>query len=325
MTSEPHPLSTPDGWRLALRRTLWPEGHRAAPVKGLPVLVVPGYGMNARLFETRVQGRSFLDALAEAGFDGWTLDFRGQGESCPDEERTGPTGPCGLKEYAFVDLKAAVEHVCAVTAHPRLVAVGCSLGGSLILAYAARFGTDRLERFVGVGAPLFMEQPGALVRAVGVAGPALAVLPVRGTRTLAAFGLPLAARYAKKPLSIYLHPDHVDLSQPDRLARVVENPDRRVNAEIGRWIRTGRLVVDGLDVAEALRGRTLRTLVVVALDDGIVNPASARSVVRVLGEHQVDEIEVGGPEAPFGHADLFLSEHSDRAVFQPVIAWLKRS
>jgi len=320
MLSEQHLVPTPDGWRLSLRRTLRPDG----PLPGPAVLVVPGYGMNSILFGYHPRGRSFLQALSDAGFDAWTVDFRGQGETRRDPAARASRRAWGLREYAFVDLPAAVEHVCATTARERLTAVGCSLGGSIVLAFAARFGTARLERYVGIGAPLLVEQPGMLARAAGLAGPALAVVPVLGVRTLAAHALPIAARYGRKPLSIYLNADLVDLSRPDLLARIVENPSRRVNAEIARWIRTGRFVVDGIDVAEGLCGLVLPTLLVVALGDGIVNPASARSVRRFLGEEQVDEITVGGPRMHIAHADLFISDVSDEAVFRPVVAWLRR-
>ncbi len=321
MSIEPHLVPTPDGWLLALHRVLRPDG--GGPVAGPPVVVLPGYGMNATLFTWHPRGRSFVEALRDGGFDAWTVDWRGQGESRRDP-RGHASRTWGLREYAFVDVKTAIEHVCSATGRERVTAIGCSLGGTLVLAYGARFGTDRLDRFVAIGAPLLLEDPGPFVRATGLAGPVLAVVPLVGLRALAARALPIVARYARGPLSVYLDADHVDLSRPDLLARIVERPRRRVNAEIARWIRAGRLVVDGVDVAEGIRGRTLRTLLVVALDDGIVNPASARSVRRFLGEDQVDEITVGGPGMHVAHADLFLGDAADEAVFQPVVSWLRR-
>ena len=87
-------------------------------------------------------------------------------------------------------------------------------------------------------------------------------------------------------------------------------------------MRRKSMVVEGLDVAEGLRGLQLPTLLVVALGDGIVNPATCRSVTPYLGQEQVQELEVGGPELHVAHADLFISELADEQVFQPIVSWL---
>lgn len=325
MEFQQHEIPTPDGWTLAARRGLVASaGGSSAPAAGPPVVIIPGYGMNSFIFGYHPTGRSFMQALVEGGYDAWTADLRGQGDSRRTESVPRRLLPdsWGLREYAFVDVKAVLDHVARVTGHERVVAVGCSLGGALLYAYAARFGTSRLDRLVIMGGPLEMVDTHPLVTAAGFLGHAIGMVPMRGIRPLARQVLPFLVDRAPRALSIYLNSEIVDLSRVDVLTQAVENPKRQVNRELARWIRRRRLVVDGMDVGEGLRGLSLPTLIVVALGDGIVNPASCRSVRRYLAPDVVDELTVGGPDLHVAHADLFVSEVADELVFQPIVRWL---
>src|SRR5690606_30555251 len=95
-----------------------------------PLLIVPGYGMNSFIFSFHPRGTSMERCLAEGGFEVWAVDLRGQGHSRPRHARHGLTS---LRNYAAVDLPAAVERVVASTktTADRLVLIGCSLGGTI--------------------------------------------------------------------------------------------------------------------------------------------------------------------------------------------------
>lgn len=324
MQLEHHAIHTVDGWKLSARRALVGPPGQEAPGQGPPVVIVPGYGMNSFIFGYHPGGRSFMQALAEGGLDCWTVDLRGQGRS---ERARGQRCPLacdrwGLAEHAFRDLPATFDHVARVTGHDRITAIGCSLGGSLVYSYAARFGGGRLDRVVAMGAPLVMTEVHPAVTLAGFLGIPLGVVPMRGTRSMAKRALPVLARHLPGALSIYLNTEITDTSDPATLSRTVEDPRRRINRELARWIRRRHLVVDGLDVAQGLRGLRLPTLVVIATGDGIVNPATCRSVTPWLGRAQVDELVVGGPALHVAHADLFISRIADEQVFQPIVTWL---
>ncbi len=326
MFQEPHAIHTTDGWVLAARRVLLgPEGGQG-PADGPPVVIIPGYGMNSFIFGYHPTGRSFMQALAEGGLDCWAADLRGQGGSKRQEgERGCPLCPqrWGLADHAFVDLPAIFDHVARVTGHDEVTAIGCSLGGSLVYSYAARFGGGRLARIVAMGAPLVMTDVHPAVALAGFLGIPLGMVPMRGTRVMARRALPLLARHLPGALSIYLNAEITDTSDPATLSRTVEDPKRRINRELARWIRLERLVLDGLDVAQGLRGLELPTLVVIATGDGIVNPATCRSVTPWLGADRVEELVIGSPDLHVAHADLFISRISDESVFQPIVGWLQ--
>src|SRR5262245_44639114 len=90
-------VRTPDGWSLRLRRTVSPA-HLGAHSR--PLLIVPGYGMNCFIFSYHPRGTSMERYLAEAGFEVWTMDLRGQGQSRP--YRRDP-GALSLRNYAVLD------------------------------------------------------------------------------------------------------------------------------------------------------------------------------------------------------------------------------
>ncbi len=323
LPTEKHMVTTKDGWTLVAHRALVADPASAgepAPVTGSPVLVVPGYGTNSMLFGARPGGRCFLEALAQAGLDAWTVDLRGQGMS----RRGSAPRRFGMAQQAFGDLPAILDYIATLLGKRKLAAVGCSLGGSLLYAYAARHKGGRLERLVTIGAPLRIVRPHVAVAVAGLLGAPLANLPIRGTRFMARHALPLLPRHAPRALSIYMNPDLVDLSQVEILSQFVDDPHVGVSRELVRWVRRGRLVVDGLDVARALQGLDMPLLVVMAYGDGIVSPESCKSVVSVLGQDKVEELMIGGPELRVAHADLFVSQIADEQVFQPIAGWLLR-
>src|SRR5882762_10316904 len=112
------------GWRLSVSRLKTRGG-----VRGRPVLVVPGYGMNSFIFGYHPKGPSLTECLAARGLEVWTIDFRGQGRSI----RARGTNKYGLADLAVDDLGSAIAHVLAETAtgQRKIDLIGCSLGAAL--------------------------------------------------------------------------------------------------------------------------------------------------------------------------------------------------
>ncbi|HMV67246.1 MAG TPA: alpha/beta fold hydrolase, partial [Myxococcota bacterium] len=139
------PLRTPDGWTLLLRRAS--RGGR--PGDGPPILLVPGYGMNASIFAFHPEGHGLLEHLLGAGFDPWAIDLRGTSTSAPPLRGA----PARLRDQAWIDLPTALERVAHVTRQERVHAIGCSLGGALLYAHVGR-DAHRVDRLVTMGSPL---------------------------------------------------------------------------------------------------------------------------------------------------------------------------
>ena len=313
-----HQVPNGAGWRLGLKQTVAPALRR----EWRPVVIVPGYGMNAFIFGYHPRGRSMEVALAEAGFEVWSLDVRNQGESICD----GGSRRYGLKDLGLGDLGAAIDYILGHT-HTTATAVdtlGCSLGATLCFMQAALAERPRIGALVAMGGALRVEEVHPLLR-LALKSPRLAGwIPIRGTRRLAEVVLP-RLRHVPWLLSTYLHPGIVDLSKASVLARTVEDPNRHLSRELGEWLRTKDLIIDGRNLTEEFAARVRCPLLcVVANGDGIVSPGSALSA-REYGRMAVkDVLEVGTDEVRIAHADLFISDYAEEWLFKPMAAWLVR-
>ncbi len=318
METDAFPTSNGDGWVLDVERHHEPA--RLDP--GLrPVLLIPGYCMNTFPLGFHPEGPSMIEHLTGAGHEVWTANLRGQGGS----RSTGGRRNVGFEALALTDLAAAVARVRAETrCRPTEVdAIGCSLGGTFLYTYVAHRPKDHgIGAMVGIGAPLLWDAVHPLLSVVFRSPRLAGLVPVRGTRRAARLALPLAKRVPRL-LDLYMNTSQIDLAAADELVRTVEDPIPALNEEIARWVRDRELRVAGVSVAERLGHFSGPALCVVANADGIVPPAAARSLRRVLGEHRVDELHVGDDAVWFAHADLFVGREAGRRVFEPLARWLR--
>ncbi len=224
-----------EGWLLDVRRHHTP----ARLDKSLkPVLLIPGYCMNTTPLGFHPEGMSMIELLTERGFEVWTANLRGQGDS----RSVGGPRNVGFRELALGDLPTAIREVRerSASSRDRVDIVGCSLGGTYVFAYLAHHVADHpIGSFVGIGAPLRWENPHALMR-LAFGSPAVASrLRVSGTRRLAKLVLPLIAERFPSALSMYMNTSIVDLSRADELVKTVEDPIPKLNGEIARWLKSG--------------------------------------------------------------------------------------
>lgn len=312
-------VDTADGWSLHLRRTRCTRQFDPATH---PLLIVPGYGMNSFIFSYHPRGTSMERCLAEAGFEVWALDLRGQGLSEPAERKAGPQS---LLRYATVDLPAAIERVMAgtETTAEGLTLIGCSLGGSIAYAYLALRHDPRVRQLVTMGAPLRWLDVHPLLR-VAFASPTLAgMVRLNRTRELVRGLFPVLIRVPAL-LSLYMNTQTIDVRRMSEMTQTVENPDPRINRDIARWVNDVDLKLDGVDVTAGLRELDLPLLVVISNRDGIVPVATAESVLDVWGGDDVEKLVVGDDDNWYAHANLFVADDAPQLVFAPLIQWLRQ-
>jgi pimeloyl-ACP methyl ester carboxylesterase len=90
----------------------------------------------------RFDGRSWRDALCDAGFHVWGLDFHGFGESDPYPEMMEPVEahpPLGRVAACSRQLETAVRFICEHLTVPRLSLIAHLLPPSLVILVAAQF------------------------------------------------------------------------------------------------------------------------------------------------------------------------------------------
>ncbi len=326
MIIERHLIDNRAGWRLALTRyraraSGANTGDREPmPSKGRPVLIVPGYGMNSFIFTFHPNGPSMVESLAARGLEVWTVDLRGQGRSI----RARGSHRYTMGDLAVDDLGAAITSVLALTSTgaSKVDLVGCSLGTALAFAHVAVVEGAPVHAMVSMaGLVTFCDAHPLLRFAFGsprVAG----LMRLKNTRRLARFAFPLVTRVAPSILSVYINERSTDLSQAARMVQTVEDPHPILNREIAEWIQRRDLVIRGVNVSERLPQLTHPFFCIVANDDGIVLPATARHMFDNIGSAHKDILLVGDEDMPIAHADLFLCKGAQPRIFAPVADFL---
>jgi pimeloyl-ACP methyl ester carboxylesterase len=319
VTVDRHGVETPDGWRLDLKRTA--TTGRALPSRR-PILIIPGYGMNAFIFGFHPRGTSMERCLAEAGFEVWTANLRAQGPS----RRLHPRAPGpSLRAYAEKDVTAVVQAVLdgTQTGARSVDLVGASLGGSIAYAHLALVRDTPVHGLIAIGAPLRWTEIHPVLQTLFASPWVAGQLVIRGVRPAMRAAAPLL-RWYPDLLSIYMNAGHVDLSAIDEMVSTVEDPHPRVNRDIAKWILARDLVLRRRNVTEALRERTRDRplLVVVSNRDGIVPESANLSVLDAWVGSDVEVLRVGDDRDWYAHADLFIGNDAPRALFEPMAGWL---
>ncbi len=176
----------PPGRELYLRRKRSANSSRGA------VLMMHGSTLPGSLaFDLALDGHSWMDALAGAGHDVWSLDLTGYGLSWRPEPilfREGREVPLVRTNEAIADLEAAARHILAETDSAAIDLIGWSWGSTIVGATAGRKGLP-LRRIVLHAPQWIRETPSAMVTPEALQRSYRAVKP-QGMRDRWFLGLP---------------------------------------------------------------------------------------------------------------------------------------
>jgi pimeloyl-ACP methyl ester carboxylesterase len=287
-----------------------------------PVMIVPGYGMNNFIFRYHPNGLSMEAALAGAGFDVWSVNLRSQGGS----RRKGGERLYAIDDVALEDIPAAIEGILKHTVAEgadRVDAIGASLGGTVLFAYLALTKAPQIGSLIAMGAPMRWDDINPVLKAAFSVPELLGRIPIRGSQVLARAALPLIVKFPFV-LQVYMHPELVDTTDIGELTRTIEDPNPKLNRQLGYWIRHKDLVLRGVNVTQALADRDNPLLCLIANGDGIVPRETALSPVRAMRSQVKDVMEIGDDSQKYAHADLFICNNADKRIFFPMADWLKR-
>jgi pimeloyl-ACP methyl ester carboxylesterase len=314
------------GWRLAIKRTRPDPAERSLGTR--PVLIVPGYGMNSFIFGFHPRGLSLEAFLASQGLEVWSVDLRAQGRSVRTNGVGEPDGEdrYGIADLALVDLGCAIDTVLARTrtGATSLDLLGASLGASLMFAHLACVPAAPVRAIVSMGGLVTWQDPHFALRAAFFSPWLVEQVRMKGTRRMVELTFSFLLRHAPSVLSIYLNEASTDLSQAQTMLNTVEDPNRFMNREIAEWIARRELVVRGVNVSRALASMKHPLLCIVANQDGIVPPATARAPFEAIGSKDKELLCVGEPHAPIAHADLFVATGAQEKVFAKIANFLLR-
>jgi pimeloyl-ACP methyl ester carboxylesterase len=296
---------TRDGWELAIGRCR-PRG----PARRLPVLLVHGIAMNRQAFEFGVPPYALAAHLAGAGFDCFSLDLRGHGDS--RRRARGAPRRWNLDTYLFEDLPAAFDAVRAATGAAQVLYVGHSQGALLGLA-AAGLHRERLAAVVALAAPAHFDVQERVKQLVRWK------YPLRGafTRPIARMVAPFTGYWHPRPAELAINLRNVEPRVYRRLmANAIENMNPGVLAQFEAFVEEDSFrSMDGkVDYRALLETCRQPALFVAAERDGLAPPAVVQAAYR----------RWGGPkryvvfERDYGHTDLLLGRRAPEVVYPAV-------
>ena len=142
---------------------------RATELRRAVVYVHGGTFPSGLSIAHRFDGRSWRDALCDAGFHVWGLDFHGFGESDPYPEMSEPAEahlPLGRAAECSRQLEGAVRFICDHHALPRVSLIAHSWG-SIVAGELAGRCPELIERLVFFGPIAQRDAQGERQRLVG--------------------------------------------------------------------------------------------------------------------------------------------------------------
>jgi pimeloyl-ACP methyl ester carboxylesterase len=122
-------------------------------------------------FDLQLDGLSWMDYIAQRGYDVYLMDVRGYGRSTRPPEMAQPARenrPIAHTDVAVKDFGTVVDHILSRRGVPKINLLAWSWGTTIAGAYAAQ-NNDKVERLV-LYAPVWLRQTPSLVRVEGPLG-----------------------------------------------------------------------------------------------------------------------------------------------------------
>ncbi len=315
--SEVHTIKTEDGWFIRLFR------RKSSEAPGEPVLLVHGLAANRLNFDAPA-GLSIVDTLVEEGYDCWTVELRCCESATPAEGRD--IGDISFDDYLFKDLPAAIAYIRQTTGYEKVHWVGHSMGGMLLYAYNAAFGSEFLASGVALGAPagfknVAYKPPAFLFR--------LTMVAPRLVRTILKSLTPFTKSLRPKYIGFPVNWDNVHPAlEPSTLFNMVEAVPPQVAREVDGWLATGSWKVKGgrLDVTAKLAEIDVPLLVICGKDDPFTPEIKIQPFFDALPGKDKQLIflsKKNGFSANYGHADLAFGMNSTQEVYMPALEWIQ--
>jgi pimeloyl-ACP methyl ester carboxylesterase len=119
-------------------------------------------------FDLPLDGMSWMDYIAQRGYDVYLMDVRGYGASTRPPEMSRPpseNSPIVNTDVAVKDVGAVVDYILGRRSVPKINLIGWSWGTSIMAGYTAQ-NSSKVERLV-LYAPVWLRQTPSLVRGQG--------------------------------------------------------------------------------------------------------------------------------------------------------------
>ena len=316
---EVHTVTTPDLWRIRLCR------YKPASGKGEPIFLCHGF-MSNQFNWSSIPEASAVDALVKRGYDCWAIDLRGNQSSIPPFGRTldEPT----FDNYLCHDIPAAIDYIRKATGYGKVHWVGHSMGGMLLYAYDAAFGSKLLASATTLGSPIGFEGVEVKPGFVKV-GLALRRFSRRLTRAgqwaFVHIGVPLRLKNELVPLN---WDNMTSKANVQNLFNMLEAPPIPVSVEMHRAVVTKEWRVKNgqVDVFGSLKKLHVPLFAIFGQGDPFVPVATVESFFKKISNRDKQLLVLSkenGHVADYSHVDLVFGTEAETEVFEPMVAWLQ--
>jgi len=172
IVTEAHQIPSKDQGIQLYVRNKRPEGMTKFSPDHILLFVHGATWPSEATFDLSVGGFSWMDYIAQHGWDVYLMDLRGYGGSTRPPEMSQPpsaNAPLVKTDVAIRDLSTVVDHILARRGVPRITLMGWSWGTVIAGAYTAQ-NNAKVERLV-LYAPVWLRQgpsaPGLTIRMEG--------------------------------------------------------------------------------------------------------------------------------------------------------------
>ncbi len=310
-----------DGWEIAV------YVRRAAQRRyEEPVLLCHGLAANRYTFDFEPP-YSVAHALNEAGFDCFSVEWRGTGGS-----RRPPPGRSAtdfsVDDHILQDGPALLELALRESGARQAFWLGHSLGGLVGYGVAQGPAGARLKGLLPLGAPVFFQYRPFLQALVGLG--VRAAWPLRLRHEWTSVGLAPLLGYVPLPLSdLVVNPRHIPPRvQRQVYANMIASVSRRVLQQFHDWIRNDAFrSFDGrVDWRAGISKLRLPMLVMGGAADRLAPPSSLQAQYALAGSEDKTLHVFGrerGDRMDYGHGDLIFGEGAPLEVYPLLCAWLQ--
>ncbi|HYX93323.1 MAG TPA: alpha/beta fold hydrolase, partial [Myxococcaceae bacterium] len=222
-------LRAADGWGLVLY-------YRAPAVRRYdePVVLCHGLAANHRNLDFEPP-YSLAKYLADAGFECFSVEWRGTGASCRPPRGVHRTD-YSIDDHIDLDAPAFLETALHRTGARRAFWVGHSLGGLIGYAVAQGRHSDKLAGLVTAGSPAFFRYPAYMRQVVRLAKALSWPLALR-QRWFSIATAPFVGRLRLPITDVLLNTEHIPpWLQRKIYAQVVSSVSRKVVLQFADWL-----------------------------------------------------------------------------------------
>ena len=311
--------TTGDGWSIAVhQRTPGVRRFRE------PVLLCHGLATNHLNLDFEPP-YSLACAFAEAGFEVFSLDWRGAGASRP---------PPGRGRFDFdaddlieKDAPAVMKLILEEARAEQLYWVGHSLGGLVGYAVLGSPEGARLRGLCSLGAPVYFRYPRWLARTMRLC--LWLAWPVAFRQRLLSLALaPFVGRLTLPLSDVLVNPQAIaPRVLRSMYANLIDSMGYRLLGQLDDWTRHDRFC--SRDGARDYRARLAQTrqpvLVLGGTMDGLAPPAAIEGQAKLLGATDKTVMLFGkdnGDALEYGHGDLLFGTGAPNEVYPRIVAWV---